>query len=337
MPACEAVGCGRASARTAPVRRGTVRYAVLPHPTIIASLLLALLATPVFSQPEPRTLEHQGVARGYIVANAPAAKGDPRPVMLVLHGRRAADAPNRSSPALDELAAREGFVAVYPAGISGVWNWPTRVASADVPLAMAGVVPADDFGFLTRLVDALIADRVADPARVYVSGASMGGFMTFGLMCGMSDKIAAAAAMIASMTDKQVETCEPGRPVPLMMLAGTLDTLVPYEGRNQGGVRLLSIDEVFGFWARPRVCRHAVNDWVVEAPSSGRGAITTTFTKLLDCESGPGLRLYRVDGGGHTLPSRRPISEEERKRFGPRSTEFETSEEVWAFFKRFRL
>ena len=46
---------------------------------------------------DARTLEHQGVARGDIVANAPAAKAEPRAVMLVLHGRRAADLPYRSS------------------------------------------------------------------------------------------------------------------------------------------------------------------------------------------------------------------------------------------------
>lgn len=157
-------------------------------------------------------------------------------------------------------------------------------------------------------------------------------------MCGLSEKIAAAAAMIASITETQVLTCKPARAVPLMMLAGTLDTLVPYEGRQQAGIKLLPVMEAFVFWARRNDCREVRETaWGEATGSRPPQPFLTTVVEISGCASGDIVRLYRVDGGGHTLPSKRPQSEEERKRVGPRSTEFETSEEVWAFLSLFKL
>lgn len=303
------------------------------QPFVPGLALLVALVEP--AHPQTRTLEHQGVPRTYILANAGA---EPRPAMIVLHGRRGADEPHRSSTSLDALAAREGFVAVYPAGISGVWNWPTRQASAEIPLSKAGSAPADDLGFLTRLTEHLIAGRIADPARIYVSGASMGGFMTFGLMCARSERIAAAAALIATMTERQVEECKPARAVPLVMLNGTLDRLVPWDGRKSGSGALLPVLETLRLWTELHHCEGLSGSRVSRTePAASTGGILTVRIDGTDCRLEGALRFYRVEGGGHTLPSLRPQSDAEASRFGPRSTELETSEEVWAFLKRFKL
>lgn len=287
------------------------------------------------AQQHSLTLDHQGVKREYILVNA--KNGELRPALIVLHGRRDATAPNRSSPALDDLAAREGFVAVYPAGIAGVWNYPTRVPG-EISLSKAGKVIADDMGFVLRLIDRLIADRVVDRRRVYVSGASMGGMMTYGLMCRASRRIAGAAAMIANMSERQLQSCKPARAVPVMLLAGMADQTMPYYGRDGPGGRLTSIPETLRFWTGRHGCT-GVTDKFLSTPIEAlkAGGVSTVRVDYTGCRTEGAVRLYRVDGGGHTLPSRRPQSEEELKRFGPRSTEFETSEEVWAFFKRFRL
>lgn len=300
--------------------------------------LVTCAVPPALAQFETRTIEHQGVARSSIVVNAAAARLAPLPVMLVLHGRREPNEPNRSSAPLNLLAARERFVAVYPAAMSGAWNWPTRTATQTIPLSMAGNAPADDMSFLTRLIDALIADRIADAARIYVSGASMGGFMTYALMCERSEKIAAAAALIAGMTDKQLAACAPARPVPAMILAGTEDMLVPYQGRTSPDGRLASIPETLAFWWNLHGCSDHAAVRMTPLPEAGAArAISTVRVDSTGCKLDGALRHYRVEGGGHTLPSLRPISDAEAKRFGPRSTEFETSEEVWAFVRRFKL
>lgn len=298
-----------------------------------------------------QTLSHQGVARETIVVNAPAAKAAARPALIVLHGRRQASEPNRSSGALDALAAREGFVAVYPSALGGVWNWPTRAASDEIPLAKAGTAIADDLGFLTRLIDRLAEERIADPKRIYVSGASMGGFMTFALMCERSDRIAAGAALIASLTDGIAQDCKPARAVPVMLINGTLDRIVPYEGRKTAGGQVLSMLETLSFWGRLHGCRGQTESRLPaqpEAPGAGAGSgadpgagsgasLPVLRLDFKNCRQDGAFRQYLVEGGGHTLPSLRPQGEDERRRFGPRSTAFETSAEVWGFLNRFKL
>ena len=302
---------------------------------VLTVVLLALAGGAAHAAPEHRTLEHQGVARGYIVVNAAAAARGPRPLLLVLHGRRRSDEANRSSPALDALAAREGFVAVYPAALDGAWNYPTRTAG-QIPISKAGDEAADDLGFLTRLIDHLIGQRIASSSRIYVSGASMGGLMTFAMMCAIPERIAAAAPMIASMTDRQMAACKPSRVVPMAMLAGTLDTLVPYDGRQADGYRLAAVPETLEFWWSQHGCTELVAAHLKRPPANPTpGSISTLRIEATGCRVEGALRLYRVEGGGHTLPSLRPLAPEEQKRFGPRSTEFETSEEIWGFLKRF--
>lgn len=49
------------------------------------------------------------------------------------------------------------------------------------------------------------------------------------------------------------------------------------------------------------------------------------------------LRLYRVDGGGHTLPTLTPHPPEAEAREGRRNRDFEASELAWEFLKQWSL
>ena len=196
---------------------------------------------------------------------------------------------------------------------------------------------ADDFGFLSKLIDALIEAKLADPKRVYVSGTSQGGFMTYSLTCGLSEKIAAAAALIASMTDAQIELCKPARAVPLMVIGGTNDRIVPYDGWLTSDDRLTSVPETLEFWRRKHGCKAQKAAMLPARKQSADNRTRTVLVEWLGCKADGGLRLYRVKGGGHTLPSVDPISEDALKGFGARNGDIETSEEVWTFVKRWSL
>ncbi len=291
----------------------------------LAFALLSLAAMSPAQADERRTLQHQGVARDVIVINAPAAGAPPRPVLIALHGRREPDAAHRSSPQLDALARKEGFVAVYPSALQGQWNHAGRTGS----LSKAGSEPADDIGFMGRLIDWLVAEKIADPARVHVSGTSAGGFMTYSILCLLSDKIAAAAPFLASMTEAQMTPCKPVRVVPMMVIAGTDDRVVPYDGQLTKSGRLTSVPETLEFWRRLMGCtgQHS-------AAMPHREPGDPTRTLIVDwsgCRQGTALRLYRVEGGGHILPALTPASAEQR--WGRRNRDFETSVETWEFFK----
>ena len=298
---------------------------------VLAALAWSWLSTACASAQEARTLEHQGVARSFLITNQAAAADGPKPAVIFLHGLRRPPQPISSSPPLDALAAREGFVAVYPAALDGSWNYVAQ----NVSLSRAGTEIADDIGFLSKLIDALVADKIADPSRIYVAGSSQGGFLAYSVLCELSHKVAAVAPLLASMTEAQISLCRPGRVVPAAVIAGTHDAIVLYDGWLDPAYRLTSVPETLEFWRKHHGCTGQKSTMV---PRKDEASPTRVWLfEWTGCSTDGALRLYRVLGGGHTVPSSTPLTPENQKRFGNRNQDFETIEELWSFFQRFSM
>ena len=54
--------------------------------------------------------------------------------------------------------------------------------------------------------------------------------MTMTMICARADLFAAAASVIMNLTDDSAAACHPSRPVPMLMMNGTADPLIPYDG-----------------------------------------------------------------------------------------------------------
>ena len=89
---------------------------------------------------------------------------------------------------------------------------------------------ADDLGFIRLLIDNLVKAKRADPARIYVTGLSRGGLMTFTVACALADCIAAAAPRIAGMTEYQRDACRPAKAMPIIAVDSTNDRDLFYDG-----------------------------------------------------------------------------------------------------------
>jgi polyhydroxybutyrate depolymerase len=297
---------------------------------LLAAVTAALLVTlPSVRAQEVRTLEHQGIERAFILANRGITADGPKPALIALHGRRDPQEAHGTAPRLDALAAREGFVAVYPAALQGKWNY----GSAPEPLSRSGDTVADDVGFVGKLIALLVAEKIADPARIYVSGVSQGGFLAYSVLCDLSDQVTGVAALLANMLDTQVAACKPARAVPTVAIAGTNDSFVPYDGWATPRYRLLSVPETLDFWRRQHGCagqRASIMPHRVDADPTSVQVIEWT-----GCRTDGAVRYYRVIGGGHALPSLAPPPPGPVGRVGHRNQDFETVDEVWQFFKRF--
>ena len=70
--------------------------------------------------------------------------------------------------------------------------------------------------------------------RVYVAGASNGGMMALRLACERTGRLAAVAVVIANQPWPQVERCRPTVPLPLILINGTDDPLMPWGGGPVG-------------------------------------------------------------------------------------------------------
>lgn len=51
-----------------------------------------------------------------------------------------------------------------------------------------GNEPVDDVGFIRQMIDDLIARKIADPKRIYVTGMSRGGLMSFTVACALAHR-----------------------------------------------------------------------------------------------------------------------------------------------------
>jgi polyhydroxybutyrate depolymerase len=214
------------------------------------------------------------------------------PTLIVLHGATiSADLTARWS-GFAEAAAKHGFAAVFPEGISKLWN----DGRGD------GLSTSDDVEFLRRLNEALVTRAVADPARIYIAGISNGGMMVLRMLCEAPELYAGAATVIANMPAKAGADCRLRKPTPVVMLNGTADPLVPYKGGGVGfaGTRgeVWPAERTAAFIARANGCSSPSARAVSR---SRKEAIRVTRLDWRACSSGQPVTLYRIEGGGHQL------------------------------------
>jgi len=276
------------------------------------------------------TITHQGIARTATVYTPAGLSDGPAPVVIALYGRGSTIEGLRGSLRLDATADREHFIAVYPDAVDHDWSYGRPIIN---PMPAVNGEPVDDVGFIRLLVDHLVETKRGDPARIYVTGVSRGGLLTYTIACALADRVAAAVAIITGMTDHQREDCRPVRPVPLMVVAGTSDTAQPYDGWLFPRGRLLSVPETVEYW---RVQNGCSKQEVRDVPHRDRFDRTIVWlVSWTDCREGASLRLYRVSGGGHKVPSLAPHSDTEGQRMGVRNRDFETADEIWSFVRNF--
>lgn len=140
------------------------------------------------------------------------------PLVLVFHGGGGHPATMPNFTHFDSLADHKKFLVAYPESFNKSWN-DTR-----------GLSPADDVGFIRALIAELQRTHNTDPKRTYAAGISNGGFFSNRLACDLTDKLAAIAAVAATMPETLVPVCKPSVPISVMLIHGSKDPLVHIDG-----------------------------------------------------------------------------------------------------------
>ena len=189
-------------------------------------------------------------------------------------GGTGADYARRSG--LAQLAPRQGFAAVFPDGLRNRWN---HFLPGKEPVAFllgnpqVGVIP-DDVGFFKLLVADLVRRGISDPKRIYLAGLSAGGFMTLRMICAEAGLFAAAALLVAAMPERLGAECRPGKPMPVLMINGTADPIIPYAGGKpaQPGdfFSTWSIERLVGFFGELNGCAGAGEQSVLPNPARNK-------------------------------------------------------------------
>ena len=241
------------------------------------------------------------------------------PLVIALHGNGSTGPQTATLTHLNEIAAREQFVVVYPDAIDHHWNDGRPEFPADV----------DDVAFIRALIDELASRYSIDRKRVYITGMSNGAIMSYRLACELSDRIVAIAPVAGNFPAKL--TCAPGTPVSVLAINGTEDPLVPYGGgqvsRNRGVV--LSAADSTAMFAKRAGCGavHAAEDEPDRAPDDGTRVHHQTYDS---CPAPLAIELVTVTGGGHTWPGGPQYLP--KAAIGVASRDFDASERIWQFF-----
>jgi polyhydroxybutyrate depolymerase len=257
--------------------------------------------------------------------------GSPRPIVFVLHGGfGSAEQIQTRQAAFDPIAERERAIVVYANGIAADESATNPLARAQTWNAGACCGPAatqnvDDVGFLTAVLDRVEAEACVDKRRVFFTGMSNGGMMSYRMGCERADRVTAIAPVAGSL---QLATCAPSRKVPIFVVHGTLDESVPYNGGmgcGPGMVMTDAIPDIVADWAGRNSCTGAASTVFAE------GDGTCVSSGACDAET----VLCSVDMGDHSWPSGDSDAVLGCGTMGGRqSTTFRASEAIWAFFAR---
>ena len=288
--------------------------------------LLALLAAPAALHAQTtiiRTLQAGGLTREYrlYVPDIYTRTTGAVPLLVNLHGYGSNNLEQENYGDFRPLADTANFLVVHPNGtIDGNGNhfWNTFGPRG------TGV---DDVAFLSTLIDTLARRYRVDLNRVYSTGMSNGGFMSYELACQLGNRIAAIASVTGSMTASRLVGCTSGRPVPVLEIHGTADGTVPYNGGT--ALQFVAIPMLLNSWIQRNGCNPTAVVTPVPDINTADGC-TAERSVWSGGRNGSVVEHYRIIGGGHTWPGA-------TFNIGVTNQDISASREAWRFLRRYRL
>jgi polyhydroxybutyrate depolymerase len=180
-----------------------------------------------------------------------------------------------------------GFILVMPNGYQNSWNAGTCCGAASTE-------QLDDVA-LFRAIFAEVGKHVnVDLNRVYATGLSNGGYMSYRLACDAADLVTAVAPAAAAIgkndigggtnPDSDFTDCQPSQPVSILDMHGTADPLIAYS-LQAPTLAHIAMKNGCGTTTKPAV-----------EPASGGD---TTCVSYEGCPNGIAITACSVEGGGH--------------------------------------
>jgi polyhydroxybutyrate depolymerase len=274
-------------------RRLGIGFAVIV--SILIVLFLAILAVYALTINAPAAgqingeLVSSGLTRRYVL-HVPETYDPsvPAPLIVSLHGFAEWPAHQMEISRWNDLADRNGFLVVYPAGTGFPLRWNAGNGANVSPLTN------QDVAFINDLIDTIETRYNVDPSRIFANGLSNGGGMAYALACVLSGRVAAVGGVSGAYLYPP-EECKPSRPVPFIAFHGTADPIVPYGGGPSGfDYPFPAITDFIAGWAARNSCTPSPE----ALPASG----DVTGVHYGQCDQNADVVFYTIRGGGHAWP-----------------------------------
>lgn len=246
-----------------------------------------LQSTAAAGQLQQESIDAGGMRRNYLVYvpdSLPA--GTQAPLVLAFHGGGGGPQGFAERTGLMGMADRYGFLLILPEGVRNSWN-----TGADTGYASRSGV--DDVGFVSALLDTAAVNYPVDSSRVYATGMSAGGMLTYRLACDLPGRFSAIAVVAGTLA---TPTCSGADEVSLLHIHGTNDENVPLEGgAGEMSARTASYPSVY-----------SAIDLFKSRNQCGGGSMSSpaqdTSCETSACADGETVQFCQVQGGGHAWP-----------------------------------
>jgi len=249
-----------------------------------------------------KTISVDGRQREYIIHLPPNYQSASQlPVLFGLHGGGGTYENTIKFYNLNSLSDKNGFIVVYPNAIGKSWTIPgfsTRSKKADTSV--------DDVHFISVVLDTIIRYYKGDSSHVFTTGISRGGEFSYYLAYKLSNRITAIAPVCASVPSPVLKYYSFNHPTPVLMINGTADPLIPYDGGYGKYLRTNEPDEGFDMASTDNVLKKVlllnscpVDNKVTAMPDNDMDDDCTATKYQYTCGA-VDVILIKVQNGGHT-------------------------------------
>lgn len=276
-----------------------------------------LTFTSIYSQETINgNIVHDNINREYIIYIPASYDSDiPVPLIFCFHGYSSNAFVNYNYTKFKNIADTAGFIVVHPQGtlLNGVTHWNVGGWTTGSTV--------DDVGFTNALLDTISRSYNINAEKVYSTGMSNGGYMSFLLACQLSERFAAIASVTGSMTPQIFDNCNASKPMPIMQIHGTSDGTVPYSGNP---IWTKSIDEIIQYWSNHNNCNPEPSYTSIPDINENDGS-TVEHIVYENGDNCVTTEHFKVYGGDHDWPGA----------FG--NMDIDASNEIWKFFAKYDI
>jgi poly(3-hydroxybutyrate) depolymerase len=255
-------------------------------------VLLSFFLFAVNLSAQETSIQVGSTTRNMIIYAPPGIEPN-RPLVISMHGLNQTMNDQVNQTQFKSVAEANNFVIVFPQAIDNSWQlWGTG-----------------DTDFILAIIDEMNTRYEIDRDRVYLSGFSMGGMMTYYAATQIADKIAAYAPVTGFLMDGP--NTNSSRPIPIIHVHGMDDTFVPYN----------RVQECLDAWIERNGC--PTTPEVIQPYPENNTETQTSKKHWGPGKEGVEIEFISLEGVGHWYKD------------DPNSVF--TSQEIWNFCKKFSL
>ncbi len=214
------------------------------------------------------------------------------PLLFNLHGYRRQALDFLGYSGFQSLADEDSFIVIYPQGSilpsTGQPHWNDSGWTSESP--------ANDIDFISSLIDWAYAEYQIDLSRVYATGKSNGGKMSYHLACNLGYRIAGVASVGGSMTPNTYATCSPNQPTAIVHIHGRDDTVVPIDGNG----RSTPLTDMIDYWKNYNGCDQETVFVIPDLNDDGYGG---SLYRYHGCLNNVDVQLFLMDQIAHDWPT----------------------------------